>query len=329
MGTVLFFLLSTLTGVIEIGSVLYAIQQSYSTVQILLIVLAYQIGCFFPTNITLKKPILVLMGIISFALTMLLFYIPTFWLLTLAVLFVSPCLQVVRSIHKSSVSTGIKRVFRILGFAVSPLFNPIFLSVIAIVILIILALSKKNYINKISIGIIPMPNLLMVVHQMHYFSYAYIVLMITSRLDNYNGFLTALIFVLGWITYSSTQYILRGKQYLTYLVCGHVFLALILTVMALCESDLIKVFLWILTGFGGGTVFCIKEILKQHGKYDNYALETSENFGHVIGVIACICVYTVFKNTDATILFASACAALTVILVFYFRLNGMKETNYD
>ena len=52
---------------------------------------------------------------------------------------------------------------------------------------------------------------------MHYFSYAYIILIIASTFDKYNGFFAALIFALGWVTYTSAQFLFRGKKYYTYL----------------------------------------------------------------------------------------------------------------
>lgn len=331
MGTTIFFLLSSLTGVIEVGTVLYAINQGYSVVQVLMLVLAYQIGCFFPTNVMLKKPVLIIFGCIAFALAVFCSYIPSLWLLVFAVLFISPCLQMARSIQKSSVSTGAKRAFRILGFAVSPLFSPILLSAMALIIVVITVFNKKPDKNELNFRSVPLPNFIMIVHQMHYFSYAYIVLIIANTFDKYNGFLTALIFVLGWVTYTSAQYIFRGKRYFTYLVCGHIFLVLVLFTMAICSSEIVKVVLWILTGFGGGTVFCIKEVLKQCGKYDKYALETSENYGHLLGVICSIATYSVFRSMDAPIVFASICAAITVLLVSIFRLNshGEVNTSYD
>jgi hypothetical protein len=329
LGTVIFCLLSALTGVIEVGSILYAIKQYFSTTQVLLIVFAYQIGCFFPTNITLKKTSFIILGSLSLALAILCFFIPSFWFLALTVLLISPCLQMARSLYKGFIGTGKKRIFRILGFAVSPLFSPVFLSVIAIVILYIIASSKKKGAAKISMKNISFPNLIMIMHQMHYYSYAYIILIITNRLDNYNGFLTALVFVLGWITYTSAQYIFRGKHYFAYLVCGHIFLVFLLFTMVLCNSNITKIILWIFTGFGGGTVFCIKEVLKQQGQYDNHELETSENYGHILGVFASICMYIMFRNEVASIAFAGICGALTVFLVFIFRLNSKKETSYD
>jgi hypothetical protein len=306
------------------------IRQGQSIILVLLIVLAYQIGCFFPTNIRLKKrPFLIAMGSISFILAVMHYFIPLFWLLLTSVLLVSPCLQIVRNMYNSSVSIGFKRVFRILGFIISPLFNPLLLASIAIVVTLVMALSKKKDDNSLFFERMPLPNFLMIIHQMHYFSYSYIVLVIAHNFDNHNGFITAFIFALGWVTYTSAQYIFKGNNYSIYLICGHIFLVILLIAMSLCNSDLTRIFLWVLTGFGGGTVFCIKEILTQHNKYDNHLLETSENYGHVFGVIASIILYAIFRNVNVPIFFASICAMLTVLLAFLLRLNTKGDKNHD
>lgn len=331
MSKATFFLLSSVTGVIEVGSVIYAINHGYSVVQVLILVLAYQFGCFFPANVVLKKSVLLIIGSIAFGLAAFCSFFSSFMLMVIALLFISPCLQMARSFQKGSVSTGLKRVFRILGFAISPLFSPFILSVMALFIVFITALNKACGENRLNLRLVPLPNIIMIVHQMHYFSYAYILLITANTIDKYNGFLTALIFVLGWVTYTSAQYIFRGKRYFTYLISGHIFLVLILFVMAISSSEIVKLTLWILTGFGGGTVFCIKEVLRQRSKYDNQALETSENYGHILGVVCSIATYSVFRSMDAPIAFAGVFAAITVLLVLIFQHNFHKEgnTSYD
>jgi hypothetical protein len=165
----------------------------------------------------------------------------------------------------------------------------------------------------------------MVVHQMHYFSYAYIVLYIASSCDRIFGFLTAGIFVFGWVTYTSVQYILKNKKYFIYLIGGHIFLVIILATMVIIKSDIMKVALWVLTGFGGGTVFCIKEILKKYPGYNNYDLETSENYGHIVGVVFSIVTFMIFKNINAPIISSAIFAGATVLLASNLWVNDNKE----
>jgi hypothetical protein len=325
MNIAIFFLLSSITGVLEVGAVIYAILQDFSVVQVLLLVLAYQLGCFFPTNVAVRKVCLIALGLSSVVLALMLSLFPSFWLMMLSILFVSPCLQTARSLQKSTASTGAKRLFRIIGFGLAPLFSPLLLLAISITTLVIVIIQKNDNKNRLQFSALNSDYAIMVVHQMHYFSYAYIVLIIASNLDNFHGFLTALIFVLGWITYTSTQYILRKKKNYTYLICGHLLLFALISGIAIVSSETIKVILWILTGFGGGTVFCIKEILKSKQSYDNHTLESSENYGHILGVLCSIILFSIFGTLNAPIYFAAICAASTALLAAFLNKNQVKE----
>ena len=325
MNTALFFLLSTITGFVEVGAVIYAIQQGFSVVQILLLVLAYQVGCFFPTNISVKKMWLIILGIITLSLSVTLYAIPLYGVFLATVLTLSPCLQMARSLQKSKVSTAQKRVFRIIGFGLSPLLSPFTLIGVSIVTLIIALTQKSEFRNSIKLPKLHPQYSIMVMHQMHYFSYAYIVLIIAGSLDNYHGFLTALFFMLSWITYTSAQYIFKGKKYYTYLITGHIFLVLVISGIAVTTFEPLKIVLWILTGFGGGTVFCIKEILKIWQGYDNHTFESSENYGHVLGVFCSILLYVLFDTLNASIYFAAICAASTALLAIVLYKKQITE----
>ena len=327
MNTALFFLLSTITGFVEVGAVIYAMQQGFSVVQILLLVLAYQAGCFFPTNISVKKIWILILGILTIALSVTLCVIPSFGLFLSTVFILSPCLQMARSLQKSKVSTAQKRLFRIIGFGLSPLLSPFALLGVSITTLIIVITQKSEFRNSITFPKLRPQYFIMVVHQMHYFSYAYIMLIIAGKLDNYHGFLTALFFVLSWLTYTSAQYIFKEKKYYTYLIAGHIFLIFVISSIALITSESLKIVLWILTGFGGGTVFCIKEILKEKREYDNHALESSENYGHVLGIFCSIILYVLLDNLNAPIYFAVICAASTAILAIVSYKNQITEGN--
>lgn len=142
MDTAIFLLLSGLTGVVEVGAVIYSVLYGYTAFQVLLLVLAYQIGCFFPTNIMLKKPEKVLLCCFSLLGACLYSYFMSYFMLVLTILFISPCLQMARSVQKSSVSTGVKRIFRIMGFAVSPFFSPVFMIAISAFVLVITVLKS-------------------------------------------------------------------------------------------------------------------------------------------------------------------------------------------
>lgn len=93
--------------------------------------------------------------------------------------------------------------------------------------------------------------------------------------------------------------------------------------MALVNSVYLKLVLWILTGLGGGTVFCIEKIFKKINIYNKYSIDTSENYGHVAGLISGILIFNFFKSYEATIIFSSLCALLTAFLAI--RINNKNK----
>lgn len=59
--------------------------------------------------------------------------------------------------------------------------------------------------------------------------------------------------------------------------------------------------LWVLTGFGGDNVFCIKKALSDKVKYDKNAWFLFEQIGHIVGVtfaltIAMVCNERIYDN---------------------------------
>lgn len=54
--------------------------------------------------------------------------------------------------------------------------------------------------------------------------------------------------------------IVHQMHYFTYFICDHIFLSMVPLILAINYNSRISAILWILTGFGEGTVFCIKKI---------------------------------------------------------------------
>ena len=324
---IIFLFFSLITGIIEIGVVIYLVSNNCSFTNILLTVLAYQIGCFFPNNIRLKKIYLIILGLSALVFSYFSMHtnFPECYLYILAsILFISPCLQSVRSIQKSKVSKGLKRMFRILGFIASIFFTPTFLFAICFIIILILLKLENFKLSSFSFRKLDNRYLIMILHQMHYFSYAYTVLFFSLQFnDQYSKYFTAVVFALGWITYTLVPYILTKERYIFYLVSGHIYLTFVLLSMALVNSVYLKLTLWILTGLGGGTVFCIEKIFKKINIYNKYSIDTSENYGHVVGLISGILIFNFFKSYEAAIIFSSLCALLTAFLAI--RINNKNK----
>ena len=60
---------------------------------------------------------------------------------------------------------------------------------------------------------------------------------------------------------------------------------------------------WLLTGVGGGTVFCIRHL---SNKYEYINMNLSENIGHILGSIFAIFISYCYVENEITYLFFAA-----------------------
>ncbi|HYE09043.1 MAG TPA: hypothetical protein VEF53_02560 [Patescibacteria group bacterium] len=327
MKKIFFVLFISLTGFIEIGTVIFAIKSSYTINQLVMLVLAYQIGHFFSSNIRLSKKYIYMLSVSSTLMYLLTIIHKTHHIyLLFATLFVSICLQTIRSINKIKISTGLKRTLRILGFAFSPLFSISIMVFISIIIFISCHLSNIKQSNIILFEKIKLPYYIMITHQIHYFSYSYLILIKIFEVDNFNGFFTSGMFVLGWITYTATPYMLRKRSYERYFIFGHISLFIILVSMYFLNNLYIKIILWVLTGFGAATVFCIERIFAKNRIQNKHQLDLSENTGHIMGLCSGLLIYNLFHSIDSVIMSAGVYALLTAIMMLrYLKTNTLEE----
>ena len=134
-----------------------------------------------------------------------------------------------------------------------------------------------------------------------------------------------LIFIIGWITYLIVPHIMTGKAFGKYFICGHVFLTIVLFVLAINYDTTLSAILWILTGFGGGTVFCIKELNTKLGLCSSNDIVFSENIGHILGALMGMVSYYSFESYMAPIIFSMICALSAVIGMSFLLYRGGKE----
>jgi len=122
---------------------------------------------------------------------------------------------------------------------------------------------------------------------------------------------------------------LKKEKYLRYFIFGHIFLMIVLFIMSQVNEIPTKIFLWIMTGFGGGTVFCIEKILNLNNDLKKKSLEFSENIGHVMGLILGIVIINITHNYDSLILTSSLLALITVILMLlYYNSNKINKRRF-
>lgn len=322
MSNFIFLFLSFISGLVEIGIIMMGININYDPIYIVLLGLSYQLGNLSPNPIKFGKNNLLF--ILVSGILFLIFYIKGNNFIFL--FFSSTCLainiQSLRSIKKDSISTSLKRTLRILGFVMAWIVTPYIMFAIFAIIGTVLLFTNFNW-PKISVikPKLNFINIIMIIHQLHYFCYSYFILLVIYKsVSNNNMFIVCCLFSIGWLTYAYVPEIIKGKNYGLYFIFGHLFLASILICLSKAQGSLACV-LWLLTGFGGGTVYCINKLAIKNNSYDNNSMVFSENIGHVIGVIIGIMVFILSKkNIFIPILISGIIAILAAVLMLIYQI---------
>lgn len=80
--------------------------------------------------------------------------------------------------------------------------------------------------------------------------------------------------------------------------------------------------LWVLTGFGGGNVFCIKKALAPVIVYDKNVWSFSEQIGHILGVFVALIIAFIGIPEKSSLLAAVFFALATIPIIMYtYRRN--------
>ena len=332
----MFSMLNFISGLCEIGTVIWGMK-SFGVTGALIGALCYQLGNLVPNPIKLSRNISCLLLTLSAVFGLAGIFQPVF--LYPALTLFTMVLQNERSVLKNKTDgTGSKvgkRLFRILGFT----FGCVYGSVCFFICLVPVAISlmRKEVDKKITINI-PYFNkldLILILHEIHYFVYCYCVLVLVYSLNVYGksvGSYASIAFALSWIPYALVPNLYKSPKILwklgykkTFLI-GHSVLTVILTVMFfsfLVEKSLgtlpvISLIIWFLTGFGGTTEFCIEEVDKLNGTYVKNNHNSAENIGHILGVTLSIIIYCITQNLYISILAAGvfSLAALLSMLIF-------------
>lgn len=162
-----------------------------------------------------------------------------------------------------------KRLCRVIGFASAFLYRDCLVLCLTVVILVLIIGLNKIPDNQRQLSI-PKANRTMILHQMHYFSYSYIMLYLSYRSFG-NLLLTISSFVISWFTYLAVEPVLSkhdNNRWKKYLCVGHIGLGVaLLNIYVLVQySEPAYLVLWWLSGLGGGTVFCIRSEKQKNKK---------------------------------------------------------------
>jgi hypothetical protein len=195
-----------------------------------------------------------------------------------------------KKIRSSTDALGnIKRTWRALGYLSAGLFSIWVVVGLAIFLFAVVFISRvsertdaplpeKFRVDTPRLG----PYLVVMLHHLHYFGYAYMLIFIFhSRIDVPRAALGP-IFYIGWLGYYLFMDATRHQKPLV--IWGHVLAALSVFGMLVTESATTLLVLWFLTGVGGGTIILLREakIRDDAAVYERF--KTWEAFGHVLGL---------------------------------------------
>lgn len=320
--------LAFVASLLELGPIATILYRGEGIMAVLAAGLAYQIGNAAPRPVRTSRLIVGVALAIGAALLWAAPVTTPLWLFGIALL--SWLLQVVRrkitAMESGRLPTTVqKRIARVVGFVVAALISmELWLLLLLLIVGNALHLIDRKAFSLVldRTKIVHPIEWVMLVHQTHYFIYAYSVPVLVARQELGGVPLIGFWFACGWISYLSAETLWSRFSPRPVFIFGHLFLGTVLLLMTLTvETVWATAALWILSGFGGGTVYCLT-LLHKREDLSHTSLEGAEDVGHLLGVaLALGCVY--FLNWDASLLPAVASvwafvAAFTMTIMLFF-----------
>lgn len=313
-----FLFLSFLSGVIELGSVYVGIKLDLPVSMIMLLPFWYQLGNLLMAYIPKKRSVYFILSVLTIILSVINITNFNYYAFSLQLSACSLCIQTAREGNKKNCPAWLKRSARILGFATSPimLFQHGQLTlIIGTLFATYLLLKMQNAPTKKRMFIQSELALswVMIFHQLHYFVYTYIMPIYIYNITR-SYLLSSISFAITWIVYLTPQTIIEKFSKINYkqiFFIGHSFLAICMGAMFWSSYNKfvwVVLLSWLLTGLGGGTVFCIKHLSV---KYERINMDLSENIGHVLGPLIAIVISSL--NTGNEIIYLSLASFCFVI----------------
>ena len=325
--------LGACASLLELGPIITLIREDSGILPILLAGLSYQIGNAtpYPRNLGKFAPL--------FAITLLasigVLTAPTStvtWYASIALM--GWALQFVRRWLTTQSDAGIpktaqKRIARVVGF----IFAAVFDSTVWLALVVIVMTSALMFVRKIplsqkkstvSFSRLSRLEWTMLVHQMHYFAYCYAVPLLTAETVLGGSTYIGLWFAAGWVSYLSAEALWSRFNPSIVFLCGHTFLAFVLILMwGLQPWPFASLLLWILSGFGGGSVFCITLMHRSEG-LDHSRLEHSEDLGHLLGVVLAIAMILLGNEVSVLPLTGALLALMAAFLMATYLTSSMN-----
>lgn len=335
-----------MSGMVELGTVLWGLSSGFSVKQCVLLAFAYQLGNVFLYFVSEKVSAARHAALIAATGLSVFLQFPKnggtvlFAAATVFYILLSTCIQLTRESVKSQVSNlkkWKKRSFRVIGFFAAAAMGVAgtYILIACSAALLVFSFLIPNFgfdewRKRIRLGEIKHPVCFaMITHQAHYFVYTYVLLALVYL--NYQSALTAAVwFVINWIPYTITEPLvqkLRLKNYYFIGVAAHLFNGIVLFFMWTLSGHgnlFGTVLLWMLTGFGGGNIFCVKKALEKVKTYDHDSWMFSEQLGHILGMVVCVAIVNL-ASYEVTMLAGSAFALITIpIIIFTIKRNRKR-----
>jgi hypothetical protein len=200
------------------------------------------------------------------------------------------CLKKIRSL--TNANGEIKKIWRALGYICSPLFTPISLLFSVIIITGYVFYDTKFSFTKENFRLIPVKvtskeviaYMCIMCHHWHYFSYAYIVPIIAHNVYKIPIDVIGLIFYVGWIGYYLFLSVNQSQRLFVFI--GHCLSAIAVLWLIFAQSMSLYLFLWLITGVGGGTIVLLRTLVIGASEEVYEQFKTWESFGHLLGIVS-------------------------------------------
>jgi len=223
---------------------------------------------------------------------------------------------------KAHISTTIKRCARVSGFLAAPMMMitgaPALVIMIASATCLAISLRSRPT-NALAPPAVPgatdpILGTALVTHQMHYFSYCTVIMVML--LQSYSPLLGVIFFIAGWASYIATPHLLRPQWSPgSAAFVGHVFLPLVLIALWYAPAGhSLWIVLWVATGFLGGTVVDLTRLAQTRGMNEGQ-LVPLEGLGHCLGAGMALLMIASGHGTAVLFIAAAFFAAVTAVFV--------------
>jgi hypothetical protein len=143
-------------------------------------------------------------------------------------------------------------------------------------------------------------------HHLHYFSYAYMLVLLFLNEFMVPEAAIGPLFYVGWLGY---YLFINVKQHQRFLVvAGHLLASTAVLLMLGVQSIQSYLGLWFLTGVGGGTIVLFREATIDRNEATYERFKTWESFGHVAGLS--LLAWATQANAPRLLFVISACAGV-------------------